>query len=110
MPTAPNEVLAELASVLGVENVQTLVRTFLSDFPVSFQELTKGDRKNQHRVAHSLKSNSRLMGATALSEALAELEQRLESADGAAVTADDLAAIRAEFERIADPLRTFVGT
>lgn len=109
MATAPNDALAELASVLGEENVQTLVRTFLADFPVSFRELATADRKNQHRVAHSLKSNSRLMGATKLSEKMAELETRLEPPAGGGVTAADLAAIEAEFEKIAAPLRAFAG-
>lgn len=109
MPTAPTEALAELASVLGEDNVQTLVRTFLRDFPASMQELASTDRKNQHRVAHSLKSNSRLMGAMTLSEYLAALEKRLEPENAPGVTAEELAKIRTEFEAIAGPLRVFVG-
>ena len=106
---APTAALAELAEVLGVDNVQTLVQTFLRDFPVSFQELSNSDRKNQHRVAHSLKSNARLMGAMTLSAQMAELEKRLEPATGPGVTPADLAAISTEFETIAGPLRAFVG-
>ena len=109
MSNAPTEALAELASVLGEDNVQTLVRTFLRDFPLSFQELSTGERKSQHRVAHSLKSNSRLMGAMTLSQQLAELEKCLEPPTGPGVTPEDLAAINAEFETVAGPLRTFVG-
>ena len=106
----PNDALAELASVLGDDNVRTLVRTFLRDFPVSFQELsTSPERKNRHRVAHSMKSNSRLMGAMSLSQRMAALEERLAQPDGADVNAQDLAAISAEFETIAAPLRRFVG-
>jgi HPt (histidine-containing phosphotransfer) domain-containing protein len=105
----PNAALADLAAVLGDDNVRTLVRTFLRDFPVSFRDLSGGDRKNRHRVAHSMKSNSRLMGAHDLSQRMAQLEARLESADGADVNAQDLAAISAEFESIARPLRAFVG-
>jgi HPt (histidine-containing phosphotransfer) domain-containing protein len=106
----PNEALAELASVLGDDNVRTLVRTFLRDFPLSFHELsTSPERKNRHRVAHSMKSNSRLMGALALSQRMAEIEDRLAPESGADVNAQDLAAISAEFEAIAGPLRTFVG-
>lgn len=105
----PNEALAELASVLGDDNVKTLVRTFLRDFPPSFQELSGGDRSNRHRIAHSMKSNSRLMGAMALSERMAELEKRLEGATGADITPADLTAIQAQFEEIAGPLRAFTA-
>ena len=59
----PNESLAELAASLGVDNVRTLVRTFLREFPNSFAQLTGGERQNRHRIAHSMKSNSRLVGA-----------------------------------------------
>jgi HPt (histidine-containing phosphotransfer) domain-containing protein len=111
MPTTPppNEALAELAMVLGEDNVRTLVRTFLRDFPGSLQLLSDTERKERHRAAHSMKSNSRLMGAMALSQRMAELEARLEPSDGADVTPADLAAIRADFETIAGPLRAFVG-
>ncbi len=111
MPTTPppNEALAELAAVLGEDNVRTLVRTFLHDFPNSLKELEGGERKNRHRVAHSMKSNSRLMGAYALSDRLSELEARLEPATGPDVTPTDLAALAAEYDAVARPLRAFVG-
>lgn len=105
----PTEALAELAQVLGDDNVKTLVRTFLRDFPASMKELQGGDRKNRHRVAHSMKSNARLMGANALSQRMADLEKRLETPDGVDVTVVDLASIATEFEDIARPLRGFVG-
>ena len=105
----PNESLAELASVLGEDNVRTLVTTFLRDFPQSLKELDGGERKNRHRAAHSMKSNARLMGANALSERMAELEARLEKEAGPDVTPADLAAIAAEFETVAGPLRAFAG-
>src|SRR5437868_4853181 len=73
----PNDALAELAAVLGEDNVRTLVRTFLRDFPVSLRDLGGGDRKQRHRLAHSMKSNSRLMGAMNLSQRMAAIEQRL---------------------------------
>ena len=105
----PNAALTELAEVLGEDNVRTLVRTFLRDFPGSLKELSNLERKERHRAAHSMKSNSRLMGAMDLSQRMAELEARLESTDGADVSPADLAAISAEFETVAGPLRTFVG-
>src|SRR2546421_99614 len=111
MPSSPppTDSLAELAAVLGEDNVRTLVRTFLRDFPVSLRDLGGGDRKNRHRVAHSMKSNSRLMGAMGLSQRMALLEARLETETGADVNADDLAAIAREYEEVATPLRLFVG-
>ncbi len=106
----PNEELAELAAVLGEDNVRTLVRTFLRDFPASLAELSgPGDRKNRHRVAHSMKSNSRLMGAHALSQRMAGLETRLEQPGGADVTDDDLALIERDYQTITAALRHFVG-
>jgi hypothetical protein len=107
--TLPNDALAELAGVLGEDNVRTLVRTYLHDFPKLFGELSGGERKNRHRVAHSLKSSCRLMGALALSRRMAELEVRLAAADGPDVGLDDLAAIRAEFQAFEPPLRKFAG-
>lgn len=105
----PNAALADLAAVLGQDNVRTLVRTFLRDFPLSFKSLTEGDRQNRHRIAHSMKSNSRLMGALSLSQRMAEIEKRLSDDHAEDVTADDLKYIAAEFEAIAVPLRKFVG-
>ena len=105
----PNDALAELATVLGPDNVRTLVRTFLRDFPTSFQQLTGGERHNRHRIAHSMKSNSRLMGAYALSTRMAEIEARLSEVNGRDITPDDLTKISADFESIAGPLRDFAS-
>jgi HPt (histidine-containing phosphotransfer) domain-containing protein len=105
----PNAALADLAAVLGDDNVRTLVRTFLREFPLSHQELGGGQRTNRHRIAHSMKSSARLMGATALSQRMAELEGRLSEENGKDVTPGDLANISAEFEAFAGPLRKFVG-
>ena len=105
----PTPALAELANVLGEENVRTLVRTFLRDFPIAFRELRGGDRKNRHRLAHSMKSNSRLMGALVLSQRMAAIELRLADENGPDVNPQDLADIAADYAAIADPLRQFVG-
>lgn len=105
----PNDELAELAAVLGDDNVRTLVRTFLREFPTSMEGLSGGDRRNRHRLAHSMKSNARLVGAHQLSQRMAALEARLGSADGPDVAPDDLMEISAEFAAIAGPLRAFVG-
>ena len=105
----PNKALADLAAVLGDDNVRTLARTFLRDFPQSIRDLTGGERPNRHRVAHSMKSSSRLMGAMDLSQRMAELEQRLSAPNARDVTPEDLAAINVEYEKLAAPLRKFVG-
>jgi HPt (histidine-containing phosphotransfer) domain-containing protein len=105
----PTESLAELAEVLGEDNVRTLVRTFLKDFPASFRLLSGGERRDRQRAAHSMKSNSRLMGARQLSDRMAEIEARFEHENGGDVTHDDLLAISAEFESIAERLRAFAG-
>jgi HPt (histidine-containing phosphotransfer) domain-containing protein len=111
MPSVPppTEALAELAAVLGEDNVRTLVRTFLRDFPASLRDLGGGQRKDRHRIAHSMKSNSRLMGAHDLADRMAALETRLEGAEGADVNEQDLTAIATEYGAIAGPLRAFVG-
>ncbi len=86
-----------------------LVRTFLRDFPISFEDLKHGNRQNRHRVAHSMKGNSRLMGGQELYQRLAEIEERLAEPDGGDVTPQDLEAISSEFAALAVPLRNFVG-
>lgn len=105
----PNEALVELAAVLGEDNVRTLVSTFLRDFPLSLQELRGGERKNRHRVAHSMKSNARLMGALTLSDRMAALEARLDHEGGQDVTPADLDGISADYAAISGQLRAFVG-
>lgn len=105
----PNDALAELAAVLGEDNVRTLVRTFLRDFPVSQRGLEGGERANRLRLAHSMKSNSRLMGAMELSNYCAGLEARLSTPNGADVNAADIAAIGKMYREIAVPLTDFVG-
>lgn len=108
-PPPPTAALAELSTVLGEENVRTLVRTFLREFPLSFAQLNSDARQTRHRIAHSMKSNSRLMGALSLSQRMAEIEARLAEDDAGDVTPQDLAFIAAEFEALAPELRRFVG-
>jgi HPt (histidine-containing phosphotransfer) domain-containing protein len=111
MPTSrpPTPALAELAAVLGEDNVRTLVRTFLRDFPVSLRDLKTGSRKDAHRIVHSMKSNSRIMGAMTLSQLAATLEDRLEQPSGADLSVREIAALATEFEAIAGPLREFAA-
>jgi len=103
----PNDSLADLAATLGEDNVRALVQTFLRDFPRSIEQLQGGERSNRHRIAHGMKSNSRLMGNMTLSRRMAELEARLASATGQDVTLADITVIQQEFEEMAVPLRKF---
>lgn len=108
-PQPPTEELADLAEALGLDNVRTLVRTFLHDFPKSLGGLSGGQRSSRYRHAHSMKSNARLMGMHALSRRMEELENRLTGETGAEVTPQDLRAIQAEFDAVVGRLREFVG-
>ena len=109
MPPPPNQSLAELANTLGEDNVRNLVRTFLREFPKSFQALGDGDREQRHRLAHSMKSSSRLVGGQALSQRLAEIEARLTDDNGGDITPHDLEMISSEFEALSGPLHFYVG-
>jgi HPt (histidine-containing phosphotransfer) domain-containing protein len=103
----PTAELADLAEGLGHENVRMLVRTFLRDFPQSLLELARGDRRTQHRQAHSLKSNTRLIGMHELSARLSLLEDRLAEEHGADLTPQELAALETEFAAVAAVLQEF---
>ena len=107
-PTPPNPDLADLANLLGVDNVRILVRTFLREYPLMLVEMKTGDRKTQHRIAHSLKSNSRVVGARDLSARMAALEARLASEDEPDLTARECAEIEREFQVVGHSLREFV--
>lgn len=103
----PNSAIAELSSSLGEESARELVDMFLGNFPTVLGELSAGDREQRRRAAHSLKSSAHIVGASVLSGRMAELEARLTLPAGE-VTADDLAATIAEFDRIAGAMRAFV--
>lgn len=108
-PSPSNPDLTELVNLLGHDSVRLLVRTFLREYPLQIQELKDGDRAVQHRVAHSLKSNARLVGAHALSARMLAYENLL-SRDGARrLTAEEIAEIAIEFARVAEPLRTYAN-
>lgn len=104
----PNGAIEELSSALGEESARELVEIFLNSFETVLKELNSGDREQSRRAAHSLKSSSRIVGATALSNRMAELEARLANI-GSEVTPEDVTATIAEFDQIAASLRAFVG-
>jgi HPt (histidine-containing phosphotransfer) domain-containing protein len=103
----PNNDIADLVTLLGEDSVRQLIRTFLREYPRLLEQLANGDRKTRHRIAHSLKSNARVIGARDLAARMADVEQRLGDANAADVGAADIAAIAAEFDAAAAPLRAF---
>ncbi len=103
----PNRDLAELAALLGTENVRQLIRTFLREYPVLIGQLESGDRKTRHRIAHSLKSNARVIGAHPLSMHMAAIEDRLAQSTGRDLEQADIAVIRTKFDHEAELLRDF---
>lgn len=105
----PNADLAEIAALLGDDNARILVRTFLREYPLLLRQLATGDRRTQHRIAHSLKSNARVIGARDLSARMAAFEARLSSDAGADIDASELAEISTSFDAASEPLRTYVG-
>ncbi|MFI5356373.1 MAG: Hpt domain-containing protein [Opitutales bacterium] len=109
MPTPPpNDAIRQLTEILGDTDTREIVQTYLREFDGLIRILASGDRPSRHRAAHSLKSSSRHMGLPTLAIRLQELESRLLQPD-ATVTADDLQALVAEFERTAEPLRTYAS-
>jgi HPt (histidine-containing phosphotransfer) domain-containing protein len=102
----PNTAIAELASALGDDSARELVDMYLSSFEAMLRDLKCSDFDQRKRAAHSLKSSSRIVGATALSNRMADLEARLTNSRGD-ITPDDLTATVADFEQIAVPLRAY---
>lgn len=105
----PNETIAELVSILGEADAKEIVRSFLSEFPTTIRRLTKADRVTAHRLAHSLKSSARHVGAMSLSRRMATLEAKLEKTDSV-ISGDDLANTLTEFESSASPLRRYLNS
>jgi HPt (histidine-containing phosphotransfer) domain-containing protein len=102
----PNSALEELAEALGEESARELAEMFLTSFPAVLQDLGAADREQRKRAAHSLKSSARIVGATLLSNRMAELESRLTNTP-ADITPADLTATVADFEQIAIELRAY---
>lgn len=105
---APNDSLDALSALLGVESTREIVQLYLVEFTDSLRRLGTGEREDQIRIAHGLKSSSLHMGATALSEKMGRIEERLSRA-GETLSADELAAVQAEFEAFAPSLRSYAA-
>lgn len=105
----PNPDIADLAALLGEDNARVLVRTFLNEYPALLRQLAAGDRRTRHRIAHSLKSNTRVIGARELSARMAATEARLNGTSAPDLSSEEIAAITGEFEAVAAGLRAFAG-
>ena len=104
----PNESVGEIEAVLGGDATREIVRLFLGGFPESFRSLGAGNREDQLRMIHGLKSSALHMGATGMSERLAALEARL-NAEEEAITPQDLAGILSDFGAVEPALRRYAG-
>ena len=107
-PPPPNNALRELASLLGDDPTREIVRIYLRDFPQSIGRLGAGNQEEKQRIVHGLSSSSLHMGAHALSERLAAIEDRLKR-PGETVQPEELASVAGDFEVIAAPLRHYAG-
>ncbi len=102
----PNPTLARLAATLSDADARELVRMFLREYPSLRDALAHGNSKQARLAAHSLKSSAQHMGATALANRMAGLEERLEK-PGASVAAEDVAAADRDFAAEEEALRAF---
>lgn len=108
-PLPPNQALSELSALLGLENVRSLLRTFLAECPRLVGQLPGADRPTRERIVHNLKSNARIVGAIDLSERLAGLERRLRDPAQPDLDTTEIAVLAGEFEAVAAGLRSFAG-
>jgi len=106
--TPPNEALAQLNEILGLEDTRDLVRTYLKEYPGLVRSMAEGDRETQHRAAHSLHSSSRYMGLSTLLPLLLALETRLMQPNER-TSRDDINAINTELARVIPVLENFVA-
>lgn len=94
---------AELEAAAGAEFARELIATFFEEAPAMLAELrgalAAGDAPGFRRAAHSLKSNAITFGALALGSMARALE-----IDGLPANAAPLAALEAEYARVAAAL------
>jgi HPt (histidine-containing phosphotransfer) domain-containing protein len=103
----PNSAIAELAETLGEDSARELAEMFLKSFATILKDLQSPEREERKRAAHSLKSSARIVGATHLSDRMAELENRLTHTP-ADIMPEDIKATVDDFEREAVSLRAYV--
>ena len=102
------ETFAMLRDTTGSDFVRELIDTFLLEAPGMLSELQASlsamDADRFRRAAHSLKSNGNTFGALALGGLARDLE--VSGVDAVAARGSDaLAAVQAEYARVADALR-----
>ena len=97
-----------MSALLGEESTREIVQLYLVEFEDSIRRLESGERDDQIRIAHGLKSSSLHMGATVLSAKMGQIEERL-ARSGETLGEDELAAVQAEFEVVAPSLRSYAG-
>ena len=104
MPVIDTTVFSELQATAGAEFVAELADTFLEEAPLMLAELrsarSAGSAERFRRAAHSLKSNGQTFGAMALGAMARDLEL-----GGLVADAAPLAALEAEFQRVAIALK-----
>ena len=67
------------------------------------------ERKDQHRLIHSMKSSTSVVGAQDFSARLAQLEAKLAEPALPDLSPTEIQQLTGEFETIAGPLRNFVA-
>ena len=102
--TIDHATFAGLQETAGAEFVKELVTTFLEEAPRMLAELRSAQAARSaerfRRAAHSLKSNGQTFGAMALGAMARDLEL-----GGLVADAAPLAALEAEFQRVAIALK-----
>ena len=105
--TIDKKTFTALQDMAGAQFVVELVGAFLEEAPVMLatlrSSLAEGDAEKFRRTAHSLKSNSNTFGAQALAAIAKDLE--LSGVDQVRARPDPLAAVDAEYERVAAALK-----
>ena len=105
--TIDKKTFAALQDMAGAEFVVELVNAFLEEAPVMLanlrSSLAEGDAEKFRRTAHSLKSNSNTFGAQSLAAIAKDLE--LSGIGEVRARPDPLAAVSAEYERVASALK-----
>ena len=106
-PTIDRATIEALKETTGADFVAELVDTFLAEVPGMLAELRRGletgNAEAFRRAAHSLKSNCNTLGALPMGVIARDLE--LGGLDKACASATPLAALEAEYARVASALK-----
>ncbi len=90
-----------------------IIDTFVRDTPARLAELRaaleRGDSAEVRRMAHTVKSSSKLLGATALAQSCAEAEALAAHGELARLDSAMLARLETEFRHVAAELSELAG-